>query len=78
MHPTEFIEEHTEKKIKVNRRTDDSIKYLFADVLRRKIKLVNLGESAKPLYEELIRYFNDADFQYITIREYCRIKGFLK
>ena len=78
MHPTEFIEEFSEGTMKVNRRTDTFLKYLFADIIRRKIKLKNLGSAAKPLYEEMITYFNNIDFKYSTIKEYCHNQGFLK
>ena len=79
MHPTEFINEHVDGKIdKVNRRSKSLIKYIFADIVRRKIKLINLGEEAKPIYEKLIYYFNDLEFKSTTIKDYCKIKGLLK
>jgi len=42
------------------------------------MKLNNLGTSAKPLYEEFIESMQNEGFEFITIKEYSKIKGFLK
>ncbi len=77
MHPTEFIEEGYKNRFKINNRSANYVQYIFADVIRRKIKLKNLGEPTKKLYLELIDYFKKRNYKFITIKEYCKIKGCL-
>ena len=78
MHPTEFITETSNNDVYTNRRTKSWIQFVLADIIRRKIKLINLGENAKPLYEELLQYFIKRKFNAITMKDYCKLKGFLK
>ena len=78
MHPAEFIDEYSKEKMKVNRRSKSFFKYIFADIIRRKMKLKNLGSPAKPLYEKYIQNMQNNGFESVTIKEYCKIKGFLK
>ncbi len=77
MHPTEFIDEYSKEKMKVNRRSKSFLKYIFADIVRRKMKLKNLGAPAKLLYKQFILDINNNGFETVTIKEYCKIKGFL-
>lgn len=76
MHPTEFIQENSNNKFKIKNRSSNYIKYLFADIIRRKIKVRNLGDSAKKYYEELIEFYLNRDYKFTTIKNYCQEKGF--
>lgn len=69
IHPNEFIEEHTEKRI-ITRRTANPIKYLLSDVLRGKMKVKNLGKEAVPLYRKFISYYKENNYRFITVKEY--------
>ena len=68
IHPNEFINEG--KSVLPNIRTSKLISYIIKDKLRQKIKLKNLGSKAIPLYENEIIFFNDLQFDFVTLREY--------
>lgn len=68
-HPNEFIDEESDGK-KIARRSDNLISHLFSDVIRRKLKLKNLGIKALPLYQKEIEFFKDHEFEFVTCKEY--------
>ncbi len=76
-HPNEFIDESGEPVHRTHRRTTNPIEYLLADVLRRKLKIRNLGDRAFELYEEQIRFFADHGFSFVTTRRYCEEEGLI-
>jgi len=68
-HPNEFIDElFTEKKI--NKRSNSFFSHLMGDVIRRQLKLKNLGKKAIPLYRKEIEYFKKKGFDFISCSEY--------
>ncbi len=67
-HPNEFIDEDRETT-KIERRTNNFISYLLADVLRHKLKVKNLGEKALPIFERELKFFQQKDFEFITCRD---------
>ena len=71
VHPNEFIDEHSERRI-ITRRTSNPIKYLLSDVIRGKMKIKNLGKKAIPLYEDFIGYYADQGYEFLTVGEYVR------
>jgi len=77
IHPNEFIDESNEKRI-VNRRTNNPVKYLFADLIRSQLKIKNLGIKALPLYEREIRFYQNKGFRFISLRDYCEKNNLLK
>ncbi|MFI5219329.1 MAG: polysaccharide deacetylase family protein [Bacteroidia bacterium] len=69
IHPNEFLNEETEERV-ITRRSDNIISFLFADVLRGKLKIKNLGKAAIPLYEEMINWYVKRNYKFITVKEY--------
>jgi peptidoglycan-N-acetylglucosamine deacetylase len=70
IHPNEFIEEeHLNNK--VPRRTNNPFKYFFADVLRNKLKLRNLGYEAVTLYEKEIEFFVKHNYKFLSIKDFA-------
>lgn len=74
VHPNEFIEEkeYPEEKKSI-RRSRNYLGYLLGDVIRRRLKLRNLGRKAIPFYEQEIRYFLEKEFTFLTCKEYYNI-----
>lgn len=68
-HPNEFINEDPEG-VKITRRASNFISYILGDVLRRQLKLKNLGDGALPLYRREIEYFKNNGFEFCTCKEY--------
>ena len=72
-HPNEFIDEE-DNGIKIKRRTENFLSYVFGDMIRRKLKLKNLGPSAISLLEKEIKFFNKKGYKFLTCKEYYSIK----
>lgn len=68
-HPNEFIDEELERD-QVVRRVKNPVSYLLGDVIRRKLKMKNLGRKALPLYEKEIQYFIRKGYSFDTFRQY--------
>lgn len=77
-HPNEFLSEGSEDLKYIYRRANNILKYYLADVIRRNLKIKNLGPHAFNLYINQIKYFSNKGFKFITIKEYCEIKKLLK
>lgn len=75
IHPNEFLNEKNGSR-KIARRTDSFFSYLLRDLIRSKLKVLNLGKAAVPLFEGEIRYFSKQNCQFLPIVDYCRIAGF--
>ena len=75
VHPNEFIDEHSERRI-ITRRTSNPVKHLLSDVIRGKMKIKNLGKKAVPLYEDFIGYYVDQGYEFVTVKDYIA-KGLL-
>lgn len=71
-HPNEFIDEE-DNQIKIKRRSNNFAGYIFGDILRRKLKLRNLGVRALPLYEKEIEYFKKYGYKFVTCSEYYKL-----
>ncbi|MBP6870623.1 MAG: polysaccharide deacetylase family protein [Bacteroidales bacterium] len=71
-HPNEFIDEEL-VEVKTLRRSSNFISYLLGDVVRRKLKMRNLGSKALPLYEKEIRFFHSRGYEFVTCREYYEL-----
>lgn len=67
-HPNEVIIERGQFKVK--RKQVNIIKHLFSDLLRRKLKLRNLGHAALNSLEDEIRTAKRRGFRFITMKEY--------
>lgn len=67
-HPNECLD--LKGDIVVARRSNNPIKHFFADRLRQKLKLRNLGSNAVSLMDEVIKAAKKDNFEFITAREY--------
>jgi hypothetical protein len=67
-HPNECLDLRGD--IIATRRSNNPIKHFFADQLRQKLKLRNLGSNALSLMDEVIKTAKKNDFEFITAREY--------
>jgi len=70
IHPNELIEEDN-LHIKTEKRSSNFIAYLLSDVIRKKLKLSNLGLNAAMLYENEIQYWKKKQYEF---RRICDIK----
>lgn len=70
IHPNECIIENDADV--AGRRSANPVKYLFAEKLRGKLKLLNLGPRAIQLYEEHLAFFQARGYDFITCKEYRR------
>jgi peptidoglycan-N-acetylglucosamine deacetylase len=70
-HPNECVQ--PSGGVPITRRTENPVEYLFADLLRRRLKLKNLGDAALALLDEVLRSAGDAGFEFSRVREYSRL-----
>lgn len=71
IHPNEcFIEDDSDVR---DRRARNPFSYLFAEKIRGKLKLKNLGSSALDLYESQLRFFKARGYSFVTCKEYYSI-----
>lgn len=78
LHPNEFIDESNQIVTDINNRSKNFFEYILADLLRRKLKIKNLGPKAFVLYENQIQLFNKVQCKFVTMKEFCQIKGLLR
>lgn len=71
IHPNEFIDESSEKRI-INSRSNNPLAYLLNDYLRANLKTKNLGLKALPLYEKLIQFYVRQGYSFPTVKSYCK------
>jgi len=76
-HPNEVIDENDGNKRVIHRRTRHFLSYLVGDLLRSKLKIRNLGDPAKKLFEKEIRFFAAHRYRFVTLKDYCMEKGYL-
>ena len=67
-HPNEFITEKSDSRI--TRRSKSFIGYLFGDLLRRKLKLRNLGKAALELKREVLEKSIDEGFEFVSAKSF--------
>lgn len=71
IHPNEcFIEDDSDSRL---RRASNPLSYFFAEKIRGKLKLKNLGAKALDLYGNHLRFFHDKGYQFVTCKEYYSI-----
>jgi len=76
-HPNEFIDESDEIR-QINKRSKNFVAAFLQDTLRSKLKVKNLGIKGVKIYEREIKYFDKHEFEFCTIKEFCKQKGLLK
>lgn len=72
-HPNECLDVSGE--IVTTRRASGTLEYIFADLIRQRLKLRNLGEASVKLLDEVLRSAKEHDFEFVSSREYRKIKA---
>ena len=67
-HPNECLDVGTE--VITTRRAKNTLEYVFADLLRQRMKLKNLGMAALRLLDNLLKHAKNQGFNFISISEY--------
>ena len=70
-HPTELLD--PEKKVITTRRSNNPIEHIFADVVRQRLKFMNLGENGVKLMDATLRSAVASGFEFTTAKEYAKI-----
>ena len=70
-HPNECLDFNG--VVTTTRRANNLVEYFFADYLRQRIKLKNLGKASLKLLDEILRVASKHDFEFVTAKEYRRI-----
>jgi peptidoglycan/xylan/chitin deacetylase (PgdA/CDA1 family) len=70
-HPNECLDNNGE--INNTRRTSNTIEYIFADVIRQKLKLKNLGEESLKLLDEILRSAQKYEFEFVSANDYQKL-----
>jgi len=71
-HPNECLD--IGDKITITRRTDNLFEYLFADVIRHKLKLKNLGLASLKLLDDVLTSAREYGFEFTSVKG-CRKLG---
>ena len=72
IHPNEMIDESSEKR-EISNRSNNFLKFFFQDYLRSILKSKNLGKEAIRLYENEIKFFEEREFKFDTLKNYKKI-----
>jgi len=70
-HPNECLD--VGGTIETTRRTNNPIEYLFADVIRQKLKLKNLGRASLKLLDEILTRAKEYGFEFVSANEYTKM-----
>ncbi|WP_117882505.1 polysaccharide deacetylase family protein [Aureibaculum luteum] len=76
-HPNEFIDESDEER-QINKRSKNIVASFLQDTVRSKLKVKNLGPAGIKIYEREIAYFDKHNFEFCTIKDFCKQKGLLE
>jgi hypothetical protein len=71
VHPNECLDANNSAT--PMRRAGNVVEYIFADVIRRELKLKNLGIKAAVLLDEVIKRAKEAGFEFVTVQEYRKL-----
>jgi len=70
-HPNECLD--IGDKVVTSRRTNNPITYLFADVIRHRLKLRNMGEAAIRSLDAILSDAKDFGFEFVSAKEYAKV-----
>jgi peptidoglycan-N-acetylglucosamine deacetylase len=73
-HPNEFIDEDLEDG-KIERRGSRLPAYLLGDLIRHKLKTINLGRKGLPLLHRELSFFREKQFVFQTCKDYYRTRA---
>jgi peptidoglycan/xylan/chitin deacetylase (PgdA/CDA1 family) len=71
-HPNECLD--IGDKVVTSRRTNNPITYVFADVIRHRLKLRNMGEAAIRSLDAILSEAKDFGFEFVSAKEYYNSK----
>ena len=69
-HPNECLD--AGDRIEATRRTKNPIEYLFADLIRHKLKLKNLGMNAVKLMGKILTSASEDGFEFVSAGDYMK------
>ena len=70
-HPNECLD--VGDRIVATRRTNNPVEYLFADVIRHKLKLKNLGVASLKLLDDVLVSANEYGFEFVIANEFRKL-----
>ena len=70
-HPNECLD--VGDRIVATRRTNNPVEYLFADVIRHKLKLKNLGLASLKLLDDVLMSAKEYGFEFVSVNEYRKL-----
>ena len=70
-HPNECLDYNA--NFHINRRSSNYIEFIFADIIRHKLKMKNLGQNSIYLLEQILQNAKKEGFEFITMEEYRKI-----
>jgi peptidoglycan/xylan/chitin deacetylase (PgdA/CDA1 family) len=70
-HPNECLD--IDGNIIATRRTNNFVEYLFADIIRHKLKLKNLGVASLKLLDGILTNARDCGFEFTSVNEYTKM-----
>ena len=70
-HPNECLDVNEE--IIFTRRATSTFEYIFADLLRQRLKLKNLGSPSLELLDQVLKKAKENEFEFVTAKEYSKI-----
>jgi peptidoglycan/xylan/chitin deacetylase (PgdA/CDA1 family) len=72
-HPNECLDINGE--IVTTRRASGTFEYIFADLIRQRLKLRNLGKVSVRLLDEVLKSAKEYGFEFVSSREYRKINS---
>lgn len=72
-HPNECLD--VSDNIVTTRRSSNTLEYLFADVLRHRLKLRNMGSPSIDLLDELFKRASEYGFEFVTAKQFSKINS---
>lgn len=69
-HPNECLD--IKGAVVTTRRTKNPVKHLFADKMRQKMKIKNLGSNSINLLERTIQKVKENDFEFLTVKKFTK------
>ncbi len=72
-HPNECLD--VDSDVITTRRASNFVEYMFADYLRQKLKLKNLGRPAICLLDKILKNAKDEGFEFVSVCDYRRRYG---
>ncbi len=67
-HPNECLD--INEKVAITRRATGTFEYIFADLIRQRLKLKNLGNASLRLLDEMLRNAKKYGFEFVSAKEY--------